>query len=475
MSIPAIPSIGYVFSSELRERLVWFCRLRWIAVSVLAGSALLGWLLGRGEQWPAIAAIAALVAAYNGAYGLRLRRIGEDAGSYESLRDCAIYQMVADLVALLLTVHFTGGWQSPVLFLVAFHMAIGTIMLRTRTMYLLASLTCGSSLVLFAVERSGALPAVPLPEGILHTGSWLPQALTLSVLAYGIIYLTHTVTSRFMERSIELYQATTALHERTGELETLLEEKAVLQQQKSHYLRISAHQLRSPLATIKTSLQVINDGYVDASTAEGRALVKGVIARADSLIQIVNDLLEMAKMREGRAKAPWTRNVNVSQILADVVDMMTVLAEDNGVDLVPTFTARPSVILDWGVPPDLVSAFENLVHNAIKYSKADGGRVSIDHELFADRAVLVVEDDGIGIPSDLLHDVFLEFTRAPNARRRSSEGNGLGLPIVREACLLHGGTIRVESTLDLGSKFIVELPLHGRPPAEAAAARVTRQ
>ena len=80
---------------------------------------------------------------------------------------------------------------------------------------------------------------------------------------FGIVYLTDSVTSRFKQRNIELYETTEALSERTEELQRLLDEIAEVERRKSHYMRISAHQLRSPVGTIKASLQVLLDGYVE--------------------------------------------------------------------------------------------------------------------------------------------------------------------------------------------------------------------
>ena len=75
-----------------------------------------------------------------------------------------------------------------------------------------------------------------------------------------------------------------------------------------------------------------------------------------------------------------------------------------------------------------------------------------------------VVDQGIGIPEDLLLDVFMEFVRAPNAKKHAAGGTGLGLSIVREGVEMHGGTVEVKSGLGRGSTFTVTLPLHFIPP-----------
>jgi signal transduction histidine kinase len=449
---------SYLFASELHERLVWFCNLRWVAVVGLTAASFLGPLLGLAATRPNLAAVAFAVGTYNLGFVYVLRaRLGPGEG-YADLRVVAILQMVTDLGALLVTVHFTGGYASPVLPFVVLHMAIGTIMIETRTMYLVAFSTCGAATCLFLLEHADILTRYPVVAGSQSSVAGLLLSVALLVgLVFGVVYLTDSVTSRFKTRNIELYETTTKLRR-------ALDEQAQLERRKSHYMRISAHQLRSPLGTIKTSIQVLLDGYLDPGSSEGRNLLEGTAARVDSLLAIVNDLLELAKMREGRTRAPWTRNVSINQILADIFDAVDPFARESNVELVPRFIEEGAALLDWAVPPDLVYAFENLIHNAIKYSKPTGGTASVSLVVDRTHATVVVADDGIGIPTELRDDVFLEFVRAPNAKHAEAEGTGLGLSIVNEAVQMHGGKVSLESAEGVGTAVTVVLPLHRIPP-----------
>jgi signal transduction histidine kinase len=320
---------GYLFAPELRQRLRWFVGLRWLAVGGLALASVVGPRLGVPDVWPSLAVVAGLVAAYNVWFSVRLRVDLAAQGRYQELRDCAIRQMVLDLAAVLVTMHFTGGCSSPILPFVVFHMAIGTIMISTRIMYVLGAATCAATIVMFVSERVGLLDSHPLT--VDGASASLPCFLAtplLLALVFGVIYLVDTVTSRFKVRSLELHETTRELIASTEELQRSLEARDELQRQKAHYMRISAHQLRSPLGTIKTSLQVMLDGFVDPASEQGRRLLAGTAERVDGLIAIVNDLLELAKMREGRSKAPWTRQVGLSQILADIFDAKDTYARE---------------------------------------------------------------------------------------------------------------------------------------------------
>lgn len=430
-----------------------------MAVGVLAVFSIAGPFIGMPSAWPSLLFLAILIAMYNAYFLLRLRRPIER--EYMDLRTIAILKIALDLAALTVTVHFTGGLMSPVLAFFAFHMAIGTIMIATRVMFVLAGCTSVAVSILFLLEIYGVLGIHAIDQTENFTLACTFNLASLIVAMFGIIFLTHSVASQFKKRNIELYQATQNLGQRTKELQSALQAKNDLERRKSHYMRISAHQLRSPLATVKTSLLVLNDGLVDTGSDRGKRLLQGLADRVDSLLDIVNDLLELAKIREGRNKAPWNRDLNVNQLLADLFDSMSPLAEDRKVEFTPDFEGV--AVLDWAIPPDLVYAFENLIHNAIKYSNT-GGKVTVSLRIDGDNARVRVIDDGIGIPEEFHEQIFYEFVRTPGGKRHVAEGSGLGLPIVKEVVEAHGGKISLNSSPGKGSEFIVDLPLHYTPP-----------
>jgi two-component system NtrC family sensor kinase len=258
--------------------------------------------------------------------------------------------------------------------------------------------------------------------------------------------------------------------EKTGELEKALSEIQELESRKSHYMMISAHQLRSPLATIKTSLQVLTADYVDPGSKRGQRILLGSMKRVDSLLAIVSDLLELAKIREGQANAPWARNVELTAMLQDVIGAAQPLAQRREVRL--DCRVIEIVVLAWGVPADLRYALENIVDNAIRYSHP-GGEVEIDLAVSGELAILTATDHGIGIPAELQRDVFLEFVRAPNAKRHAAQGTGLGLTIVREVVERHGGSVSFQSKLNRGTTLTATLALRQDPPPNARLGEAT--
>jgi signal transduction histidine kinase len=451
----------HLFAPKLRQRLLWFGRLRWFAVSGLALVSFVGPALGFPSVWPSLGAIAVAVAAYNILFQWVLSRPEGHPLSKSDLNLTAGCEMVMDLASLLATVHFTGGLESPLLFFFTFHMAIGTIIISNRWAYLLAGVTSAGALALLLAEARGLLGFHPLQPGSamdLSRGSLNLMALVAAL--FGIVYLTGSVARQLMRTSIGLSETAGILQQRSEELHRVVKEMEDLERRKSHYMRISAHQLRSPLGTIRTSLQVLTEGFVVPSSERGRRLLNGAMERTDDLLTTVNDLLELAKIREGRRRAPWRQEIILNQLLADLLDALATVAGDRGIELIPEFEGV--AVLDWGVPPDLVYAFENLIHNAIKYSHT-GGKVTVRLETVDGYAVVRVIDRGIGIPEELLDEVFFEFVRAPNAKHHAAEGTGLGLAIVREVVEAHGGIVGIEAPTGEGTTFRARLPLHHVP------------
>lgn len=450
-----------IFGAELYGRLLWFGRLRWLAVCGLGLASAAGPRFGFRSVWPSLFLVAAIVAAYNLLFQRLLHRRSQFDQTFARLRSIAIGLMVMDLAALMVTIHFTGGPQSPLLPFLAFHMAIGTVMISSRAMYLLAGGVSLGALGLLALEARGVVGFHPMVGGALDLRAAGLDLLTLAAALFGIVYLTDSVAGRLKRRSVELFETTEALSERTEEFRRLVGELEELERRKSHYMRISAHQLRSPLGTIKTILHVLSERLVDPSSRRGRRLLLGAVEATDGLLAVVNDLLDLAKMREGHGRAPWSHRVNLNQLLADLFDSLGSDAEQRRVTLAPDFDGV--AVLSWGVPPDLVHAFENLVYNGIKYSRP-GGRVTVELRLDGDCAVVRVVDRGIGIPKDYLDRVFHEFVRAPNAKHHAAEGTGLGLAIVKAVCEEHGGSVSVDSVEGRGSAFTMRLPLRRMPP-----------
>lgn len=227
-----------------------------------------------------------------------------------------------------------------------------------------------------------------------------------------------------------------------------------LDQAKSRFVHMVAHELRSPLAAIQSLLDVMLEGYAGTVDENGREVLQRAQRRIEFLLLLVNDLLDLAagRLEQGQHQATA---VDLATLCRRVVGLLRARAAEKGVAL--SLEIAPGSYSLWGVSEHLESLLTNLLDNAIKYTPS-GGRAQVRLWREGGDILCSVADTGIGIPEEALPHLFDEFYRAPNARAAEKEGTGLGLAIARQAALAHGGRIDVRSELGKGTVFTVALP-----------------
>ena len=253
---------------------------------------------------------------------------------------------------------------------------------------------------------------------------------------------------------------------------TLLDRTAEYLQQKHDFLANAAHELRTPLAAIHSSVEVALNS--DRSAEEYRELLADVIAETESLELLVKQLLLLAEVDADRLKI-HAESVRLDEVIRAACDMFQAAAESHGIRLEVNLSAD---ILVEGNRQHLRQVINNLIDNAIKYTAAkraipeaskgsvepplaDVITVSLRRDEAQQRALLVVEDHGIGIGEEHLPHIFDRFYRADHSRTRVSAvtGTGLGLSICHAIITAHRGTITATSDFGQGSRFEVTLPL----------------
>lgn len=215
----------------------------------------------------------------------------------------------------------------------------------------------------------------------------------------------------------------------------------------------AAHELRSPLAAIRSSVEVaLNRGR---TTEEYEELLESIIEQGASLEVLVNQLLLLSEMERDHLELPKDP-VQLDQLVGRSVSMFQGVAEQKGVDL-QVRGLRPTPVA--GNRLHLKEVVNNLLDNAIKFTDK-GGKVTVDvqEDVEHEMAILRVSDSGIGIPSADLPKVFDRFFRSDRSRSRDIPGTGLGLSICKSVVEAHGGTVSVQSP-GVGTIFVVRLPI----------------
>jgi two-component system sensor histidine kinase VicK len=231
---------------------------------------------------------------------------------------------------------------------------------------------------------------------------------------------------------------------------------AELEERKSRFMRVAAHQLRAPLGAISSSLKVVLDGYAKQDPAKEREMIGRAVARTQAMLALLNDLLTLSRAKEARTEERERQRFSLRGIVEKLAALHKPRADEKGVRL--EISARAGHDLVNAEQSAIEDVVGNLLSNAIKYTPS-GGSVSVNT---FDRDGYVhcdVADTGIGIPEPEVKDLFMEFYRASNARSVEREGTGLGLSIVKEIVVRHGGDVAVRSEVNKGSTFTFRLPL----------------
>jgi two-component system, OmpR family, phosphate regulon sensor histidine kinase PhoR len=226
-----------------------------------------------------------------------------------------------------------------------------------------------------------------------------------------------------------------------------------LDQMKSDFVNMVAHELRSPLVSIRQLNSVLLEGLAGPMDQKHFDFVTRGTRKIDALLELINDLLDVAKIEAGRfvqRRVP----TDVGKILKDCVGLLDPRAKKQGVELTCSFQDLKPVQAD---PKNMEEIFNNLISNAINYSP-DGGKVSVTAKGLGEYIEIKVADAGVGIPVEELPKIFDKFYRVKHPKTRQVMGTGLGLAIVKGAVEAHHGTIDVESVLDKGTIFRVLLP-----------------
>jgi two-component system sensor histidine kinase ResE len=226
-----------------------------------------------------------------------------------------------------------------------------------------------------------------------------------------------------------------------------------------------SHELKTPLTSIQGFAQAILDGTAGDGAAREHA-ARVIFDESQRLKRLVEELLDLARLDAGQA-ALSLASVDLTALLADVVDRMQPPAQEKGVRLSAQVGALPALVADGD---RLAQVFTNLIDNAIKHTPA-GGEVRVAAEAQAEFISVSVEDSGTGIPVADLERIFERFYQVDRSRRSGPErGAGLGLAISREIVVAHGGAISAESRPGLGSRFTLRLP-RARPGDSTAVRR----
>ncbi len=253
-------------------------------------------------------------------------------------------------------------------------------------------------------------------------------------------------------KNADLFKANRTIHEQVRQLENLHKEK-------DHLLAIVAHDLRNPIAIIVTCYKFLYKDYGAVLGDDGGELVGMIKQTCERMFKLIDDLLDSAKLDMEGYKLD-VKAENLTEFLNVILHGFKKDAEAKDIELIAILPQKEiNVNIDtkrfWQI-------CNNLLSNAIKFIEG-GGKITISLEEVmnsrSQKAILKVNDTGIGIPKDQIPIIFNKFTTASREGTRGETSTGLGMSITKRIVELHQGRIWVESEVDKGSTFFIELPL----------------
>ncbi len=442
------------FWKTLRGRNLWFIKLRYgAAVMLLAVLFVSDFIISikfSPVQHYAILLVTFIILGYNVILHYLRKYVVPRADSFNPIHHSLI-QMILDIIALFLLVYFTGSIESPLFLLFVFHMIIGSLILPGVVIYGIAFciVTVFTSLVL--LEYKGVLfhhsVAGFLSAPIYQDFNYI---ISFTVLFGFLIFVIVLLTNRIAR---QLYTNEQQLVETIQKLNRAEEEK-------QKYIIGVVHELKSPIAAVQSYVEMILQKYLGPLDEKVEQKLTSARGRADEAIGMINDILKISRLRLMSEISP--ENIDIKEILCSILEKLKGGTESKeiSVKLTDDRLLRTPVRGDKFL---IEMAVSNLLSNAVKYVR-QGGNIDIIMNETEEGMDLDISDNGVGIPEKDQENIFKDFYRASNIKNKGYEGAGLGLSIVKQIIIRHGGKISVESPGRIsdngspGSTFKVFIP-----------------
>jgi len=251
-------------------------------------------------------------------------------------------------------------------------------------------------------------------------------------------------------------QTGVALRALNEDLRHANDELTHLDELKSDFMATMSHELRTPLTSIIGYSDMLLSGMTGELDPKQASFVESILKNGENLLNLINDILDLTKIEAGKLELRH-ESVDLRAALLGVLPVLKPRAAEKHIK-VSTFlpTDLPEVHAD---PGKLNQVLLNLLTNAVKYTP-DNGSVSVEARRSDGMVEVWVTDTGIGIAREDQERIFQRFTQIDSSTTRAQGGTGLGLAIARELVELHGGHIRVQSQIGVGSSFVFTVPIH---------------
>lgn len=283
------------------------------------------------------------------------------------------------------------------------------------------------------------------------------QALMINIVLFGVITAIGLLLIKSVQAEVEAREKVERLAKDLEKANARLKE---LDRQKTEFVSIASHQLRSPLTAIKGYASLLLEGSYGKVSAAGTDAIKKIFDSSRYMAASIEDFLSVSRIELGTAKYDM-KPLDAASMAKEVTEELIPAAKDKQLELAfkDRCDGKCSIVGDIGKLRQVVL---NLIDNSIKYTPKGGITVTTELDSVKRVVRITITDTGVGIPTEVMPTLFKKFSRAKNANEVNVMGTGLGLFVAKQFVEAHKGKLWAESLgQGKGSSFIIELPLAG--------------
>ncbi|BCB96198.1 hypothetical protein JZK55_11200 [Dissulfurispira thermophila] len=416
--------------SEIKERLRWLVRLRWLGcVAVFIAVHIVREVFRLDFPMLPVYVILLSVVAYNLYFQNRLKFISKDF-----LKD-AITQIGLDYITLAAAIYFSGGCDSPFLYYYIFHIVITGIILPRIWAFGFAGIAVVLPFIVFGLKHIGILPHFAI---FTDMPVFFADIKVISI--YGAVFISTLILTAYFVTYL------------SDKLYKKQEEINRLYLSQSNFIANLAHEIKTPLNAVAGFTALVSD---ESFSEEDRNKFKAKINEAVEYVNsLLNDIMELSKIETGKIMLS-IEPFMIADTIREAADILYLRAKEKNINISVQADDIKSVFC-CGDERRVKEIIVNLLDNAVKYTP-DNGKIGIDAHRINDHVEITVWDTGKGIPTESIDKIFDAYHRLYEEEK--IKGAGLGLSIVKKLVELHRGNIRVESEVGKGSRFIFTMPV----------------
>jgi signal transduction histidine kinase len=281
------------------------------------------------------------------------------------------------------------------------------------------------------------------------------QALMINIVLFGVITAIGLLLIKSVQAEVEAREKVERLAKDLEKANARLKE---LDRQKTEFVSIASHQLRSPLTAIKGYASLLLEGSYGKVSVAGTDAIKKIFDSSRYMAASIEDFLSVSRIELGTAKYDM-KPLDAASMAKEVTEELIPAAKDKQLELAfkDRCDGKCSIVGDIGKLRQVVL---NLIDNSIKYTPKGGITVTTELDSVKRVVRIMITDTGVGIPTEVMPTLFKKFSRAKNANEVNVMGTGLGLFVAKQFVEAHKGKLWAESLgQGKGSSFIIELPL----------------